>query len=63
MENIRELDRMGYDAIVMAQVSMRALLPDLQDVKTPLLSSFFSGYGAVAKRLNEIAAQKKASGC
>lgn len=35
MENIRELDRMGYDAIVMAQVSMRALLPDLQDVKTP----------------------------
>ena len=63
MENIRELDRMGYDAIVMAQVSMRALLPDLQDVKTPLLCSFFSGYGAVAKRLNEIAAQKKASGC
>ena len=53
---------MGYDAIVMAQVSMRALLPDLQDVKTPLLCSFFSGYGAIAERLNEIAARKKASG-
>ena len=35
MESIRELDKMGYDAIVMAQVSMRALLPDLKDVKTP----------------------------
>ena len=50
---------MGYDAIVMAQVSMRALLPDLKDVKTPLLCSFFSGYGAVADKLNEIAEQKK----
>ena len=57
MENIRELDKMGYDAIVMAQVSMRALLPDLEDVKTPLLCSFFSGYGAVAERLNQIAAE------
>ena len=37
MESIRELDKMGYDAIVMAQVSMRALLPTLKDVKTPLL--------------------------
>ena len=53
------LDKMGYDAIVMAQVSMRALLPDLKDVKTPLLCSFFSGYGAVADKLNEIAQQKK----
>ena len=35
-----------------------ALLPDLKDVKTPLLCSFFSGYGAVANKLNEIAAQK-----
>ena len=34
------------------------LLPDLKDVKTPLLCSFFSGYGAVANKLNEIAAQK-----
>ena len=58
LESIRKLDQMGYDAIVMAQVSMRALLPDLKDVKTPLLCSFFSGYGAVANKLNEIAAQK-----
>jgi len=58
MENIRELDQKGYDAIVMAQVSMRALLPDLKDVKTPLLCSFFSGYGAAAEQLNQIAAQK-----
>ena len=58
MENIRELDKMGYDAIVMAQVSMRALLPDLEDVKTPLLCSFFTGYGAVAERLNQIAAEQ-----
>ena len=56
MANIRELDKMGYDAIVMAQVSMRALLPDLEDIKTPLLCSFFSGYSAVADKLNEIAA-------
>jgi len=55
MESIRELDKMGYDAIVMAQVSMRALLPDLKDVKTPLLCSFFTGYGAIADKLNEIA--------
>ena len=60
MENIRKLDTMGYDAIVMAQVSMRALLPELKDVKTPLLCSFFSGYGAIAEKLNEIAAQKQA---
>lgn len=58
MENIRKLDTMGYDAIVMAQVSMRALLPELEDVKTPLLCSFFSGYGAVAEKLKEIAAAK-----
>ena len=60
MENIRKLDTMGFDVIVMAQVSMRALLPDLEDVKTPLLCSFFSGYGAIADKLNEIAAAKAA---
>ena len=60
MANIRELDTMGYDAIVMAQVSMRALLPELEDVKTPLLCSFFSGYGAIAEKLIEITAQKQA---
>lgn len=58
LENIRELDKKGYDAIVMAQVSMRALLPELRDVKTPLLCSFYSGYGAVAEKLNEIAAAR-----
>ncbi len=58
MENIRELDKMGFDAIVMAQVSMRALLPELSDVKTPILCSFFSGYGAVADRLKKIAEEK-----
>ena len=60
MESIRKLDRGGYDAIVMAQVSMRALLPELGDVKTPMLCSFYSGYGAIADRLNEIAKEKKA---
>ena len=74
MESIRELDKMGYDAIVMYlfitdegkklsakynQQVFNALLPDLEDVKTPLLCSFFSGYGAIADKLNEIAAQKQ----
>jgi Asp/Glu/hydantoin racemase len=54
LKNIRELDRRGYDAIVMSQVSMRALLPDLKDVRTPVLCSFYSGYGAIADKLNEI---------
>ena len=58
MESIRQLDTMGYDAIVMAQVSMRALLPALTDVKTPILCSFYSGYGAIAEKLREIAAAK-----
>ena len=53
-EEIRKIDKMGFDAIVMAQVSMRELLPDLKDIKTQLLCSFYSGYGAVADRLNEI---------
>lgn len=57
MAEMRRLDAMGYDAIVMAQVSMRALLPELEDVKTPLLCSFYSGYGAVAEKLIEIANQ------
>ena len=58
LENLRKLDEQEYDAIVMSQVSMRALLPDLKDMKTPVLCSFYSGYGAIADRLNEIAAQK-----
>ena len=58
LAKIRELDQMGYDAIVMAQVSMRALLPALTDVKTPLLCSFYSGYSAIADALNKIAELK-----
>ncbi len=55
LENIRKLDEEGYDAIVMSQISMRALLPELKDLKTPILCSFYSGYGAVADRLNALA--------
>ena len=55
IESIRKLGKMGYDAIVMVQVSMCSLLPDLKGVKPPLLCSFYSGYGAVAAKLNEIA--------
>jgi Asp/Glu/hydantoin racemase len=55
LETIREMDECNYDAIVMAQVSMRTLLPDLTDMKTPVLCSFFSGYGSVADKLKEIA--------
>lgn len=51
LEEIRKLDTMGYDAIVMAQVSMRALLPDLSDVKTPLLCSFYSGLDMAVERI------------
>jgi len=51
MASIRELDAKGFDAIVMAQVSMRALLPDLKDVKTPLLCSFYSGLDMVAEKV------------
>jgi len=51
---IRKLDTMGYDAIVMAQVSMRALLPDLMDVKTPLLCSFYSGLDMVTEKVRAL---------
>lgn len=57
LENLRKLDEMGYDAIVMSQVSMRTLLPELKGFKTPVLCSFFSGYSAIADKLNEIAQQ------
>ena len=59
LERFRQLDRCGYDAIVMAQVSMRALLPDLAGLKTPVLCSFYSGYGAVAEKLNQIARERQ----
>ena len=47
IESIRKLDAGGFDAIVMAQVSMRALLPELKEVKTPVLCSFYTGLDAV----------------
>ena len=59
LERFRQLDYCGYDAIVMAQVSMRALLPDLAGLKTPVLCSFYSGYGAVAEKLNQIARERQ----
>lgn len=55
LRSIRELDKQGYDAIVMAQVSMRALLPDLADVHTPLLCSFTSGLDMVADKVKAMA--------
>lgn len=54
LAEIRKLDSMGYDAIVMAQVSMRALLPALSDVKTPLLCSFYSGLDMVVERVKAL---------
>lgn len=56
LQKIRELDAKGFDAIVMAQVSMRALLPDLKDVKTPLLCSFYSGLDMVVEKIKELQA-------
>lgn len=47
IESIRRLDAAGFDAIVMAQVSMRALLPELEDVRTPVLCSFYTGLDLV----------------
>ena len=54
LSNIRALDGKGYDAIVMAQVSMRALLPDLADVHTPLLCSFYSGLDMVVEKVRSM---------
>lgn len=53
IENIRKLDGEGYDAIVMAQVSMRALLPELSEIKTPVLCSFYSGLDNVIDILSK----------
>jgi len=33
---------------------MRALLPDLMDVKTPLLCSFYSGLDMVAEKVRAL---------
>ena len=54
LANIKQLDTEGYDAIVMSQVSMRALLPELGGTKTPVLCSFYSGYGAAADYLHKL---------
>lgn len=54
IESIRRLDAAGFDAIVMAQVSMRALLPDLKDVKTPVLCSFYSGLDLVVDTIKDM---------
>ena len=54
VNTIHQLDKQGYDAIVMAQVSMRALLPDLKDMQTPVLCSFFTGLDRVVERVKEL---------
>lgn len=54
IESIRKLDEQGYDAIVMAQVSMRALLPDLEGVSTPVLCSFYTGLDTVVEKVREM---------
>lgn len=53
IDSIRKLDSSGFDAIVMAQVSMRVLLPELTDLKTPVLCSFYSGLDNVIDILTQ----------
>ena len=54
LEKIRDLAEKDYDAIVMAQVSMRALLPELKGVKKPVFCSFYSGLDRVVQKLQEL---------
>ena len=54
IDSIRKLDKQGFDAIVMAQVSMRALLPELKDTKTPVLCSFYTGLDAVVATVKQM---------
>jgi aspartate/glutamate racemase len=54
LESIRRLDASGFDAIVMAQVSMRELLPDLKDVRTPVLYSFHSGLDLLVETVKKL---------
>lgn len=54
IDSIRKLDQRGFDAIVMAQVSMRALLPELTDIKTPVLCSFYTGLDAVVEKVKKM---------
>ena len=54
IDSIRKLDEQGFDAIVMAQVSMRALLPDLTGTKTPVLCSFYTGLDSVVETVKKM---------
>lgn len=54
IESIRKLDAEGFDAVVMAQVSMRALLPELKEIKTPVLCSFYTGLDAVIETIKSM---------
>lgn len=58
IESIRKLDEQNFDAIVMAQVSMRALLPDLTGTKTPVLCSFYTGLDAVIDKVKKMCEQQ-----
>ena len=61
IDSIRKLDKQGFDAIVMAQVSMRALLPELTDTKTPVLCSFHSGLDAVVEAVKKMCKEEPES--
>lgn len=56
LDKIKELDSQDYNAIVMAQVSMRAILPMLKNVKidTPVLFSFYSGLDNLVRILKDL---------
>ena len=61
IDRIRKLDKQGFDAIVMAQVSMRALLPALDGTKTPVLCSFYSGLDAVIEMVKRMCREDQES--
>lgn len=53
LKKIRQLDQENYDAILLTQISMRELLPELGPTNTPVLSCFPSGLDQVIKTLEE----------
>lgn len=53
INRLKELDQKNYDAILMAQISMRELLPVLGPTKTPVLCGFPSGLDYAVKILEE----------
>jgi len=59
LQKIKELDKQGYNAIVMAQTSMRAILPMLNDIKTPVLCSFYSGLDNLVRILKNMDARQR----